>query len=114
MDKTLGLLDGLAVTLVSYARNTNQTWPCVSLPNFAVRMSKVVPLTDAVNINVLPIVTDETRLKWEDYARQNNQWVEEAVTVQDSWDGYFGPIVYNGVHNDVVHGDFEDIAYTTG
>jgi hypothetical protein len=112
-DKTLGLMDGLAITFVSSARDKNQTWPCVTLPDFAVRMSKVVPLTDAVNINVLPIVTRETRSKWEAYTRENDGWVNEAVALQDTWDGYFGPIVYNGTHNHVIHGDFHDIPRNT-
>jgi hypothetical protein len=109
LDKTLGLMDGLAVTYVSFASYANQTWPCVTLPNFGVRMSKVVPLTDAVNINFLPIVTKKTRATWESYSRENDGWVNEAVAIQDHWDGYFGPIVYNGTHNHVIHGDFDDI-----
>jgi hypothetical protein len=112
-DKTLGLMDGLAITLVSSARDKNQTWPCVTLPDFAVRMSKVVPLTDAVNINVLPIVTKETRQRWEAYTRDNDGWVNEAVAIQDNWDGYFGPIAYNGTHNHVIHGDFHDVPRNT-
>jgi hypothetical protein len=113
LDKSFGLMDGLAITLVSSARDKNQTWPCVTLPDFAVRMSKVVPLTDAVNINVFPIVTRETRQTWEAYTRDNDGWVNEAMAIQDSWDGYYGPIAYNGTHNHVIHGDFNDIPLNT-
>jgi hypothetical protein len=113
LDKTLGLLDGLAVSLVSMARYGNQTWPCVSMPNLAVRMAKLLPLTDAVNINILPIVTPSTRAKWEDYTLHHGGWVDEAVAVQAKWEDYYGPVIYNGEHSHVIHGDFEDIPLNT-
>jgi hypothetical protein len=64
LDKTLGLLDSVAVTLVSMVRNDNETsWPFVTVPNFAIRMSKLLPFTAALNINVLPLVTAEERFR---------------------------------------------------
>jgi hypothetical protein len=109
LDKTLGSFDSVAVTLVSHASATGQRWPFVTLPNFAVRMSKVLPLTDAININLVPIVTQAQRAEWEAYSVQNDGWVNEGMAVQEKWDGYHGPVVYNGTKYGTIHGDFGDI-----
>jgi hypothetical protein len=61
IDNLLGSFDSLAVLWVSYARATNQTWPFVTLPDFAVRMSKIVPLS---HTNIVPIVTPAVKLTW--------------------------------------------------
>jgi hypothetical protein len=109
LDQTLGSFDGLAVALVSQARETNQSWPFVTVPDFAVRMSKLLPLTKAININILPIVTPEQRSEWETYTVQNDGWINQGMAVQEAWDGYYGPVIYNGIQLGTVHGDFDDI-----
>jgi hypothetical protein len=113
LDQTLGSFDGLAVALVSHARETNQSWPFVTVPDFAVRMSKLLPLTKAININILPIVTPELRSDWEEYTVQNDAWINQGMAVQEAWDGYYGPVVYNGTQLGTVHGDFGDIPINT-
>jgi hypothetical protein len=109
LDQTLGSFDGLAVALVSQARETNQSWPFVTVPDFAVRMSKLLPLTKAININILPIVTPEQRSDWEEYTVQNDDWINQGMAVQEAWYGYYGPVIYNGTQFGTVHGDFGDI-----
>jgi hypothetical protein len=109
IDRTFGALDGLAVSLVSYARDTNKTWPFVTLPNFAIRMSKIVPFTDAFNVQIVPFVTNETRADWEKYAAENLGWIDEGVSAQEVWDGYHGPVVYGGTYNGNIHGDYDDV-----
>jgi hypothetical protein len=111
LDKTLGLLDSIAVSYVSEADFTNQSWPFVSMPNFAVRMAKVLPLTDAIIINVLPYVKNELRAEWEAYTVSQHDWVEQSMKIQDHWEGYYGPIVYNSPPNKVLHSDFADLPY---
>jgi hypothetical protein len=111
LDKTLGLLDSIAVLYVSEADFTNQSWPFVTMPNFAVRMAKVLPLTDAIIINVLPYVKNELRAEWEAYTVSQHGWVEQSMKIQDHWEGYYGPIVYNSPPNGVLHSDFADLPY---
>jgi type II secretory pathway pseudopilin PulG len=72
LDKSFGLLDSLAVLYVSYAKMSNQTWPFVTMPDFAIRLAKILPLTDAIAVNVLPVVTAENREKWEAYSVAND------------------------------------------
>jgi hypothetical protein len=109
LDQTLGLLDSLAVTLVSYARDNNDKWPFVTLPDFGPRMAKLLPLTDAFTVNVLPLVYPEQRKQWEAYSIQNDNWVNQSISIQESWDGYFGPIVHDWEQYGIIHGDFGDI-----
>jgi hypothetical protein len=109
IDRTLIPMDSLAVDLVSYARATNATWPCVTLPNFALRMSKVLPQTDAMAIQVLPIVKPSQRKKWEQYLTQNYFWLNETMAIQEKWDGYYGRIAYNWKKNDIIYGDDGDL-----
>lgn len=106
LGKSFGMLDELAVNLVAFSKATNQTWPFVTTPSFAARMAKLVPSTSAVNINILHIVTPEDREEWDTYSVENDQWVNEAMEVQETFDGYYGPIVYNGTKNVGVHSDF--------
>jgi hypothetical protein len=113
LDKTLGAYDQIAVAFVSHARFANQTWPFVTLPNFALRMAKVLPPSAAITINLIPIVTPEDRLEWEAYTKANDYWVNEGMAVQETWERYYGPVAYNGTHSSVVHGDFDYIPYNT-
>jgi hypothetical protein len=105
IERTFIPMDSLAVDLVSYARATNSTWPCVTLPNFALRMSKALPQTDAMVIQFLPIVKPSQRKKWEHYVSQNYFWLNETMAIQDTWDGYYGPIGYDWKEKNIIWGD---------
>jgi hypothetical protein len=109
LDRTLGALDSLAVTMVSYARDENITWPFVTLPDFGVKMAKLLPLTDACLINVIPIVYPEKRKEWEEYSLLHQGWVNESVAIQETWEGYYGPIIYDWKPYVTIHGDNGDI-----
>jgi hypothetical protein len=56
LEKTLSSFDGLAVSLVSQARASNSTWPFVKLPNFGVRVAKILPASNALFVNFVPLV----------------------------------------------------------
>jgi hypothetical protein len=109
IDRTLISMDNLAVDLVSYARATNSTWPCVTLPNFALRMAKALPQTDSLLIQFLPIVKPSQRKKWEHYVSQNYFWLNETMAIQETWNGYYGPIGYAWERKDIIWGDSGDI-----
>jgi hypothetical protein len=109
IDQTLIPMDALAVDLVSYARATNSPWPFVTLPEFGLRMSKSLPLTDAMMIQYLPLVQPQKRAEWEEYVSQNNAWVNETMKLQETWDGYNGIINYNWTARDIIYGDDGDI-----
>ena len=109
LDKTLGLMDSLAVTLVSYARDKDDKWPFVTLPDFGPRMAKLLPQTDAFTLVILPIVYPYQRGEWEAYSVKNDECVNQSITIQETWDGFYGPIVYDWEQYGTIHGDFGDI-----
>jgi hypothetical protein len=110
IDKTLSVYDNIAVSLVSHARYANQTWPYVVMPNFALRVAKLLPPSAAITVNVMPIVTPENRARYEAFTAANDYWVNEGMAVQETWEGFYGPVVYNGTFdNGIIHGDFDVI-----
>jgi hypothetical protein len=109
LERTLGLLDSFSVTMISYARDLNETWPFVTLPDFGVRMAKLLPLTDAFVVVVLPIIHSEKRKEWEEYAILHDDWVNESMAIQETWEGYYGPIIYDWEPHVAIHGDNGDI-----
>lgn len=91
MEDTKAALDVFVASIVSFARYTNQTWPFVTIPDFAIRASKVRTLSEGVGIFLQPIVTPEERLDWEQYAYDNRYWVNESMKLQEDAEDYFGP-----------------------
>ena len=111
LDTTMGSFDGIVATLVSTARDGNHSWPFVTLPNFAFRMSKVLPLSNAIYLSVYPVVTPAQRQEWEEYSFKNQFWVNESMAVQETWKGYHGPVIYDWVPDPVIHGNFGPVPY---
>jgi hypothetical protein len=113
LEKTLGSLDSFGVTMVSAARMTNQSWPFVTIPDFAVRMAKVLPLSDAIVLYFNPVVSPDQRETWEKYSVKNHHWINESMAVQAKWDGYYGPKENSEDYWPIIHGDFGDIPRNT-
>jgi hypothetical protein len=112
LEKTLKSLDSFAVAIVSHAHNTNQTWPFVAVPDFAIRAAKMISLSNAVFISILPLVSNQTREEWERFAATHDQWLNESVHLQERYDLFHGPLMYALGHIDVIWGDFGDIDYS--
>jgi hypothetical protein len=64
-----------------------------------------MPLSDAIIINMSPVVTNETRAEWEAYSVTHDDWVDETLAIQESWGKYYGPLDYNGRSFPTIHGD---------
>jgi hypothetical protein len=95
VEHTTGAIDILATHIRSYVHNTNQTWPRVTLPDFAEHASKVRSMSDSIWIAITPLVSYYDKELWEDYAWENQEWLNESVRYQQYNDtNYFGPIVY--------------------
>ena len=110
LDATLGAADAFAVDMISHARTTNQSWPFVTMPNFAVKAKKLLSLTDATYLNTYPLVKGDQREAWENYTKNHNGWVEESIQIQNNDVNYHGPQIteeymkdYAG-HYDLIHG----------
>ena len=113
VETTLATLDGLVVSMVSFAHATNQSWPFVTIDDFAVRTAKIRPSSNLIYINHLPLVTSDQREEWESYSLNNSDWVERSMQVQEKNENYHGPVLYDYDMTGVLYGDFGDIPYNT-
>jgi hypothetical protein len=110
-EKTLSSFDSLAVSFISHAISSNSTWPFVTLPHFGVRVAKVLPASNSLYINFLPLVQGKERLDWERYALKHDYWVNESLEIQRTWDGYYGPSIEEWSPNPKIHYLLEDLPY---
>jgi hypothetical protein len=107
--RSLGSVDAFAVSTVSAAKQSNQVWPYVTIPDFAVQSSKILTLSKGVWFNTYRYVSREQRPLWNNFTVRNDGWVNESLNVQEKAlnKTYFGPINRNWTKAD-------DIFYTTG
>jgi len=80
LHKTLGGVDTYVVSMMSYAKDTNSTWPFVTIPDFEARSEKVLAFTKAVVFMQFLLITPETRPEWEKYSAQHGRtWADESL-----------------------------------
>ena len=109
LDRTLGVLDSVSVLYVSHAQQMGDEWPFVTLPNFEAKMAKLFPLTDVLKVYFLPMVYPDQLAEWGRYSLQMNSWVNETISFQETWEGFYGHIRYNWTAFENIHDDFGDI-----
>jgi hypothetical protein len=78
LENRLGAINSMATAITSYSLDTGQTFPFVTIPHFEIRGSDLRVQTDATSIVWTPLVTDETRVAWEEYALINRSQINEA------------------------------------
>jgi len=83
LDQSLGAIDNFMVSVISYAERSNSTWPYVTIPDFSVRAAKVLSLSKASVFGVYARVTADDRAGWEQWANENNDWINESIEVQE-------------------------------
>ncbi|CAB9503573.1 Receptor-type guanylate cyclase gcy [Seminavis robusta] len=88
----------LATSLTSYAQATGAEFPFVTLPDFAARGADIRVLAGVVGMHYCPMVTDEKRLKWEEYAFMHRFQINENFAqdnfLREEQDDYFDSILY--------------------
>lgn len=108
LKQTLGSVDALSVSMVSYAKASNATWPFVTLPDFAVRSTKTRRLAKTIFMTVYMIVKGDEREEWEAYSKENNGWVEEGLDVQSRDKDYHGPLIRDYSTIDYIYDNYGD------
>jgi hypothetical protein len=78
VERRLGAINSMATAITSYSLDAKQTFPFVTIPNFELRGSDLRAQADATGILWMPLVTDETRVAWEEYALTNRYQIDEA------------------------------------
>jgi len=91
LDLTLSAVDNFVVSLSSYANASNETWPFVTLPHYAVQMAKLRSICKALYMAYAPLVTAANRAEWERYAKKEGEaWVLEGMDIQGRDPNYHG------------------------
>ena len=86
--ETLDAADSFVIDAVSIARETDQEWPYVTIPSFAVKTSKVLQQTKSFSVSMLPVVGPAQVKKWENYTKDHaNTWIEESLNIQEELGG---------------------------
>ena len=67
---TFGSIEDFAVTVSSYAESTNSKWPNVTIPHFPERARRLAKLTGLDAVTLAPLVHEEDKLGFEEYARE--------------------------------------------
>ena len=78
----IGAVDNLAVTFTEFARDRNDTWPYVTMTDFHQRAGSARAISNALFVHVYPLVTNETRERWEEYSVQEKGWLDEGRAFQ--------------------------------
>jgi hypothetical protein len=113
IENTLRAIDVFVISLVSHVHATNQTWPIVMLPDFPIRASKILSASDAIWLQLSPVVTPDERLVWEEFASDNRDWVNDSMKFQAQDDHYHGPVIYSSEYRRSIFGNFAPIPYNS-
>jgi hypothetical protein len=116
IDHTLGATDAFAISMLAEAKMTNQTYPFVSINDWAVQSGKLLKNSRAKFITTYQVVEESQRTEWEEYAASHSGWVEDSIEVQSRDRAYKGPNItdqyveetYIG-HYDLIHGYDEHV-----
>jgi hypothetical protein len=79
IERKVGNVDSLSISITSYANRKNLTWPLVTVSDFHILGSSVRALTEAVSVSLLPLVTAENRAAWEAYSTTHKEWIDRGL-----------------------------------
>jgi class 3 adenylate cyclase len=69
----------LSISLTSYALTNGLDFPFVTLPHFELRVAESRALSGAEMIAFAPLVTTDSRDRWENYAVRSQAWIQEGL-----------------------------------
>jgi len=84
IEKKLSSIDALSLSVTSHALS-GDGFPNVTIPDFEVRGASTRTLGDMLMVYFLPVVTNETRLGWEAYARQEQVHNLQSFNKENSY-----------------------------
>lgn len=83
VERNIGAAASLSTTLTSYAMDQNLSFPFVTLPDFALRGAHARIESGSHVIHYSPLVTDDKRAEWQDYAFENRHHIDEAFEADE-------------------------------
>jgi hypothetical protein len=108
LQRTMEAADAFITSITSYAAHTNQTWPYVVIPDFAVRAEKVRSLCGAVYLNTYQFVEHAQRKEWENFtASVGTKMADEAIAAIADYNVMDWPITPNYTEWNVIY-DYDE------
>jgi hypothetical protein len=108
VQRTMEAADAFIVSITSYAAHTNQTWPYVVIPDFAVAAEKVRSLCGAVYVNTYHVIENEERKEWENFtATVGSKMADEAIATIAEYNVMDWPITSNYTAWNVIY-DYDE------
>ncbi|CAB9530159.1 Receptor-type guanylate cyclase gcy [Seminavis robusta] len=83
-------LASLSVSFTAYVRSQQQSgdmevaWPFVTINDFHQRSATARSLSDALMIQLLPVIDQDKRIAWEEYSNNNTYWMQEGLVYQQA------------------------------
>lgn len=94
VDRKIIAVGGLSTTITNYALTHNLTFPNVTIDGWESLSVQTRIQAGGMKVEWSPLVTDENRLGWEEYAITHKQWREDSYakeqTYKERQDAYFG------------------------
>jgi hypothetical protein len=82
LEEKIAAITAFGVTITASAVANNSTWPFVTVDLFQQRSASSRSLSGSQYLQLVPIVTDNTRAAWEAYSVANKGWLTEAREYQ--------------------------------
>ena len=80
-------ISSLGVSFTSFARAQSadsEGWPFVTMNDFQQRAKSSKQLSGALFLELLPIIHEKDRVRWENYSLSNADWINEGYKYQES------------------------------
>jgi hypothetical protein len=104
VERTMEASDAFITSVTSYAAHTNQTWPFVVIPDFAVRAEKLRSLCGAIYVTTYHFVEHDQRVEWENFtASVGREMADEAIAALSDYKLMDWPITTNYTEWNVIY-----------
>jgi hypothetical protein len=108
LQRIMGASDAFIASITSHVAHTNQTWPYVVIPDFAVRAEKVRSLCGAVYVTTYHSVEDDQREAWENFtATVGAEMVDDAISSIAEYNVMDWPVTSNYTEWNVIYDNGE-------
>jgi len=74
-ESKMSALSSLGVAVIAHGVDHEQKWPFVTLSSFQQRASTARSQSDALDIEITPLVKEDNRSDWELFVKENTQWM---------------------------------------
>lgn len=100
-------VESFGATLTSYAMDTQNDFPFVTIPHFAHRGQNLRSITGATFLSWNPFVDPQNVAAWTNYTRQEAGWIQDGLDAQAKREGT-QPLLAKGISTGIFQFDSQD------